>query len=127
MSTLPSADAYASQTARYEPLTVIDVLAEQAAVLARYSNQPLLDINAACLRLAVFEECYRWHRHPSSDELFLVVEGALEIDLENGRCLVLGPWQCAVIPAGTVHRTRAQGRTVNLTVEEQHCVTEFLD
>lgn len=55
------------------------------------------------------------------------IPGRLEIDLADGRTLALGPWQCVVIPAGTVHRTRAVGRTVNLTVEALGAETEFVE
>jgi len=127
MTSLPSAGDYSAETAMYPPLTVVDVLAEQATVTGAYSNRALLDINDACVRLAVFDRAYRWHRHPASDEFFLVVEGCLEVELADGSSLTLGPWQSVVIPAGIVHRTSARGRTVNLTVETQHCLTEFLD
>ena len=126
-SKFPSADAYRDEPVRHGPLEVVDVLAEQRAVTADYSNVVLNRVNASCLRLAVFEGEYRWHHHPASDELFLVVEGRLEIDLAEGRRLVLGPWQAAVVPAGTVHRTRAVGRTVNLTFEELGAETVFAD
>jgi hypothetical protein len=49
-----------------------------------------------------------------------------EIDLAGGRPLALGPWECVVVPAGTVHRTRAVGRTANLTVEALGAETVFL-
>jgi len=39
----------------------------------------------------------------------------------------LGPQQCLVVPKGTVHRTRAIGRTVNLTFERQAARTIFID
>src|SRR3546814_6631212 len=93
--------------------------AEQAAVTADYDNRVLLDVDDHCMRLAVFEGEYRWHQHPESDELFLVVAGTLEIDIDGGERITLAPWQAAVIPAGTVHRTRAVGRTVNATFERQ--------
>jgi mannose-6-phosphate isomerase-like protein (cupin superfamily) len=59
--------------------------------------------------------------------LFLTVQGRLEIDLTNGSTLVLEPWQAVVIPAATVHRTRAIGRTVNLTFELLAADTVFVD
>ena len=124
---IPSANEYAAESAAYPALTVVDVMAEQAAVSETYRNQVLVDVNDGCVRLAVFEEEYRWHHHPESEEFFLVVQGALEIDLADGRCLSLAPWQCVVIPAGTVHRTRAINRTVNLTFEKQHARTVFDD
>ena len=100
-SQFPSAQEYSAQTARYPALAVVDIRAEQAAVTESYRNQVLVDVNADCLRLAVFEGEYRWHHHPDSDELFLVVAGTLQIDLADGRRLELTEWQSVVIPAGT--------------------------
>jgi len=126
-SRFPSAQEYSAQTARHPALSVVDIRAEQAAVTESYRNEVLVDVNDDCLRLAVFEGEYRWHQHPDSDELFLVVAGTLQIDLEDGRRLELAEWQSVVIPAGTVHRTRALGRTVNLTCEKKGARTVFLD
>ena len=126
-SEFPSAQEYSAQTARFPALTVVDIRAEQAAVTESYRNEVLVDVNSDCVRLAVFEGEYRWHRHPDSDELFLVVAGTLQIDLEDGRCLELGEWQSVVIPAGALHRTRALGRTVNLTCEKIRARTVFVD
>ena len=126
-SKFPSAQEYSAQTARFPALAVIDIRAEQAVVTESYRNEVLVDVNSDCVRLAVFEGEYRWHRHPDSDELFLVVAGTLQIDLEDGRCLELGEWQSVVIPAGTLHRTRAIGRTVNLTCEKIRARTVFVD
>lgn len=124
---LPTAEEYESARARYPAMTVIDVRAEQAGVAAAYDNRVLADVGDACLRLSVFEGEYRWHRHPDADELFLVVEGELRIDFEDGRVAALAPWQALVVPAGTVHRTRAIGRTVNLTFEKQGAHTVFVE
>jgi mannose-6-phosphate isomerase-like protein (cupin superfamily) len=126
-SPFPSADEYSSERAQHPALRVVDVRAEAAAVTESYRNQVLLDVDDECVRLAVFEGEYRWHRHPDSDELFVVVEGTLEIDLQDRTKLVLHAWQMAVVPAGVVHRTRALGRTVNLTCEKRSARTEFVD
>jgi mannose-6-phosphate isomerase-like protein (cupin superfamily) len=126
-SRFPSAQEYSAQTARYPALAVVDIRAEQAAVTEPYRNQVLVDVNTDCLRLAVFEGEYRWHHHPDSDELFLVVTGTLQIDLADGNRIELGEWQSVVIPAGTVHRTRGIGRTVNITCEKSGAKTVFVD
>ena len=126
-SQFPSAQEYSAQTARYPALTVVDIRTEQAAIAESYSNQVLVDVNTDCMRLAVFEGEYRWHQHPDSDELFLVVAGTLQIDLTDGNRLELTEWQSVVIPAGTVHRTRAIGRTVNLTCEKNGAQTVFVE
>lgn len=124
---IPSAEAYASEPIRYPPLVVIDIAADAAAVTEGYRNQVLSRVNTSCLRLAVLSGEYPWHHHPRSDELFLVVEGRLEIDLADGRTVRLEPWQSIVVPAGTVHRTRGVGRTVNLCLEELAADTVFVE
>lgn len=126
-SQFPSAQEYSAQAASHPALAVIDIRAEQAAISESYRNQVLADVNADCIRLAVFEGEYRWHHHPDTDELFLVVAGTLRIDLEGGSHIELKEWQCVVIPAGTVHRTRAIGRTVNITFEKIGAQTVFVD
>jgi mannose-6-phosphate isomerase-like protein (cupin superfamily) len=123
---LPSAQEYAAERARFAPLEAVDLDALQRAVAEPYRNQVLLDVNGECMRLAVFEGEYRWHLHPGSDELFLVVAGELHVELEAGATVVLAPLQCLVVPAGTVHRTRAVGRTVNVTFEQQGAETVFV-
>jgi mannose-6-phosphate isomerase-like protein (cupin superfamily) len=124
---IPSAESYAAEPVRFPPLVVVDIASEAAAVTEAYRNQVLSQVNASCLRLAVMSGEYPWHRHPGSDELFLVVHGRLEIDLAGGRTLTLGPWQSVVVPAGTVHRTRGVARTVNLCFESTAAETEFLE
>ncbi len=123
----PSADEYTAQEARYPDSTVVDIQACQRATSGPYRNDVLSNVNGECLRLAVFEGEYRWHCHPDSDELFLVVAGKLQIDLAGNGIMELSEWQYAVVPAGAVHRTRAIGRTVNITFEKQHAGTVFIE
>jgi mannose-6-phosphate isomerase-like protein (cupin superfamily) len=122
-----SADAYMNEPVQYPALHVIDLKEEGAKVTEQYRNLVINRVNASCLRLAVFDGEYRWHYHPESDELFIVVEGCLAIDLDGGRELQLHPWESVTIPAMTVHRTRAIGRTVNLCFEELGAATVFVE
>jgi len=124
---VPSPESYASEPVRYPPLVVVDIAAGGEAVTDDYRNQVLSRVNTSCLRLAVISGEYPWHQHPHSDELFVVVEGLLEIELADGRTLRLRPWQSTVVPAGTVHRTRGVGRTVNLCFEDLAADTLFVD
>jgi len=122
-----TAESYANEPVRYSALQVVDLAAEGAAVTEQCRNMVINRVNDSCLRLAVFDEAYRWHYHPTSDELFLVVSGCLAIDLNDGLELQLQPWQCVTIPAKTVHRTRALGRTVNLCFEKLGAETVFVN
>ena len=120
-----NADDYRDEPVRHSALEVIDLNAEAGAVTDAYRNFVLCQVNQHGLRLAVIEGQYPWHSHPSSDELFLVIEGTLVIDLADQRELRLRPGQAVVVPAGVVHRTRGEGRTVNLCVEDLGAATEF--
>ena len=122
-----TAESYATEPVRYPPLQLIDLAAEGAAVTEQYRNMVINRVNDSCLRLAVFDEVYHWHYHPTSDELFIVVSGCLAIDLSDNRELRLQPWQCVTIPALTVHRTRALGRTTNLCFEKLGAETIFVE
>lgn len=118
---------YSNEPIKYPSLRVIDLSAEAAAVTEEYRNQVLNRVNDSCLRLAVFQGTYRWHVHPASDELFVVLEGTLIIELKGGSSLRVGPLQAATVPAGVVHRTIGVGRTVNLCFEKARAETVFLD
>jgi mannose-6-phosphate isomerase-like protein (cupin superfamily) len=122
-----SAERYVNEPVRCPALEVADLVGEGAAVTESYRNMVITRVNDSCLRLSVFEEVYRWHYHPTSDELFVVVSGCLAIDLEGGREIQLQPWHCVTIPAGVRHRTRAIGRTMNLCFEKLGAETVFLD
>ena len=122
-----SAEAYMNEPVKYPALHVTNLKEEGAQVTDTYRNMVINQVNRSCLRLAVFEGEYRWHYHPSSDELFIVVEGCLIIDLEDGQELRLQSWESVTVPARTIHRTRAMGRTVNLCFEELGAETVFVE
>jgi mannose-6-phosphate isomerase-like protein (cupin superfamily) len=127
MSKGPTAADYSNEPVKYPSLQVMDLTAEGNAVTEDYRNQVLSRVNESCLRLAVFQGKYRWHVHPASDELFVVLEGAIIIELKEGSSIRIGPLQAATVPAGVVHRTIGVGRTVNLCFEKVQAETVFLD
>ncbi|HEX5181537.1 MAG TPA: cupin domain-containing protein [Allosphingosinicella sp.] len=107
--------------------TVIDPLALSRAVTEAYRNVSLGAVNDHEVRLSVMTGQFRWHRHPDSDETFLVVDGELVIEFPD-REMVIKPGQLATVPAGTLHRTRPVGeRSVNLTFERAGAETIFED
>ena len=114
------------ESIKFPALKIVDLAAEGEAVTAAYQNIVVSKVNNSCLRLAVFNEQYGWHYHPASDELFIVIDGCLVIDLADGTEFRLSPWNSVTIPAGIIHRTRAEGRTVNLCFEELSAETIFV-
>ncbi|WP_371873902.1 cupin domain-containing protein [Dictyobacter arantiisoli] len=110
----------------FQPLQRINLTELSQAITERYRNFVVNEVNESCLRLAVMEGEYPWHRHPGADELFLILEGELIIDFQEHETVTLHPNDIFTVPAGVVHRTRALQRTVNLCFEHTQATTEFI-
>jgi len=64
-------------------------------IVARYNDNEV--------RLVKVEGEFIWHQHDDTDELFLVIEGALDIELRD-RTVHLQPGELFVVPRRTEHR-----------------------
>jgi mannose-6-phosphate isomerase-like protein (cupin superfamily) len=106
--------------------TTINPLLESRTVSEPYHNCRLAAVNDHEIRMSVMTSGFEWHRHPQSDEVFLVIDGRLVIELED-REVVLGAGDLFTVPRGVVHRTRPGGaRSVNLTFEKREAGTVFV-
>ena len=88
------------------------------SVTGDWSNVVVAEVNDHVVRLSVLKRDFHWHRHPDSDEVFLVLEGELNIDFED-HSEVLKPGELLTVPKGVRHRTRPNGQSVNITVEHK--------
>lgn len=59
---------------------------------------------------------YTWHRHADTDELFLVLQGELEIEMRD-RSVMLRPGDLFVVPKGEEHRPHARHEVELLLIE----------
>ena len=57
-----------------------------------------------------------WHSHPDTDDFFMVLRGALTIDMPEGS-VSLGPGEIYVVPQGVQHRPRAEVETELMILE----------
>ncbi len=101
---------------KFPPLQLIDVGKLAAACTERWFNQTLCRVNDCVVRIGILHGEFHWHKHDEEDEFFFVLEGRLQIDLEDQR-VALEPLQAYVVPKTVVHRTRAPERTVVLMIE----------
>lgn len=109
------------------PTPTVNLLELTKNITEQHSNFIVSEVNDHCLRIAVFTGEYKWHYHPDSDELFMVVEGELLIDFPDRETAVLGPNDTLLITAGTIHRTRSNVRTVNLCFEKKDAATILIE
>jgi mannose-6-phosphate isomerase-like protein (cupin superfamily) len=80
-------------------------------------NRTLCEVNDAWVRLGVLEGDFHWHKHDDTDEFFMVLEGRLDIELED-RTVSLGPQQAFTVPKGVMHFPHARGRVVVVMIEK---------
>ena len=106
-----------SKDVLFAPQEKIDVTAV-AAAQTPWWNRTLTEVNDAVVRLGVLEGDFHWHQHDEEDEFFLVLEGALTIEVEGHAPFELKPGQGVTVPRATQHCPHAHGRTVVLMVEK---------
>ena len=110
-----------------QPLQIVDFTQRIADTANAYSNIPIAFVNNHVIRMSVMTEPYFWHRHPNSDESFMVIEGSIFIDLDD-HTVELHPGQLLTIPKNVNHRTRPNGsRSVNITFEAQDMETVVIE
>ena len=74
-------------------------------IVARYNNHEV--------RLVKVDGEFVWHKHDDSDELFLVLDGILDIEFRD-RAIELHCGELLIVPRGTEHRPCARQGEVTL-------------
>jgi len=74
-------------------------------IVARYNDHEV--------RLVRVEGEFIWHKHDDTDELFLVIEGDLDIEFRD-RTVSLKPGELIVVPRGIEHRPVARNGEAKL-------------
>jgi len=67
------------------------------------------------IRLAKVEGEFHWHSHADTDELFVVIDGQLDMEF-RGRTVPLSPGELIVVPRGVEHRPCARHGEVQLLI-----------
>jgi mannose-6-phosphate isomerase-like protein (cupin superfamily) len=89
----------------------------QIGVADAWKSFDVATVNGNSVRFRVMENMTaNWHVHEHSDELFYVVSGTVLMDMEHG-VREIRPGQLLVVPAGTRHRARVEGRASILVVD----------
>src|SRR5947207_13481045 len=90
----------------------------QSGVTDTWKSFDLATVNGNTVRFRVMENTTaNWHVHEDSDALFYVVSGTVLMDTERGAREIQSK-QLLVIPAGTRHRARVEGRATLLVVDK---------
>ncbi|MCB1636048.1 MAG: cupin domain-containing protein [Xanthomonadales bacterium] len=96
-----------------QPVRLTDKFAQ---LVDHWNPRIIAEFNGQEVRVARMVGEFTWHSHADSDELFLVVEGVLEMVFRD-RVISLHPGELIVVPRGVEHRPRAT----------QECLALILD
>lgn len=97
-------------------VTRINLAEKLARFDDRWNPRVIADLNDSHIKLVKVQGEFVWHRHAEEDELFLVLHGALTIELRDGS-VTLGPGEMVVIPKGVEHRPVAAEEVHLMLVE----------
>lgn len=88
--------------------------------LAQFSEQwsPKIvgQFNGHDLMVVKVEGEFVWHDHPDTDDFFMVLDGEVRIETEEGN-VTLGPGEVYVVPKGVRHRPVADNEAHLLLIE----------
>ena len=81
-----------------------------------WSPKIVAQMNDDQFKLAKLQGDFVWHRHPETDEVFIVLEGRLRIDFRDG-AVTLDKGDMFVVPKGVEHKPFAESECHVLLVE----------
>jgi mannose-6-phosphate isomerase-like protein (cupin superfamily) len=97
-------------------------LAEKLAQLSEpWSPRVVAEMNDYQFKVVKLRGEFVWHDHKDTDEVFLVLEGEMEIGFRD-RTVILKAGELFVVPRGVEHITRAAGECHALLIEPRGVV-----
>jgi mannose-6-phosphate isomerase-like protein (cupin superfamily) len=92
-------------------------LAEKLSLISdRWQPRVVAEMNDYQFKVVKIEGDFVWHDHPETDEAFLVLEGELRIDFEDGAVL-LRKGEFYVVPKGLRHKPYAEREVQMMLIE----------
>ena len=83
-------------------------LAEKFALFSEHwSPRVVGELNGQEVKLARLQGAFVWHHHEQEDELFLVVEGVLQMEFRD-KTVMVNPGEFIIVPKGVEHRPVAE-------------------
>lgn len=75
------------------------------------------DYNENDVMVVRFKGEYPFHKHDTTDDFFLVLEGEMVLDIEGEPSRTVRAGEMIVVPKGVVHRPRAENEVKVLLIE----------
>lgn len=98
---------------RHKPINFKDKFSK---FTEHWSPKVIAEMNDYQFKLAKLKGEFIWHEHADTDETFIVVEGKMVIEFEDGE-VELSEGEMFVVPKGVTHKPRALGECQLLIIE----------
>jgi mannose-6-phosphate isomerase-like protein (cupin superfamily) len=86
-----------------------------------WSPKVIAEMNDYQFKLVKIEGEFVWHDHPDTDEVFIVIEGTMQIEFED-RTIELREGEMLVVPKGVRHKPYAEEECKVMLVEPRGVV-----
>ncbi len=98
-------------------LKVVTLAEKLAQVETHWDPHVVADYNGNDVMVVKFAGAFPFHKHDGTDDFFLILDGTVTIDGEDGDAVTLRPGDLGVVPAGMTHRPRAEAEACVLLIE----------
>jgi mannose-6-phosphate isomerase-like protein (cupin superfamily) len=97
-------------------------LAEKLSLFSEHWSPKIIgSVDDYEVKVVKLEGDFVWHKHDDADELFLVINGELDMDFRDRR-VSLGSGELIVVPKGTEHKPHAEKECEVLLLERKGLV-----
>jgi len=86
-----------------------------------WSPKVIAEMNDYQFKLVKLQGDFVWHSHADTDEVFIVIEGAMKIELSDG-IVELSEGEMFVVPKGVAHKPYAEEECKVMLVEPRGVV-----
>lgn len=90
-----------------------------ASLTETWSPRVIAEIDDSYVKVARVNGVLDWHSHANEDEMFLVLEGALHIELEDRSGVDLAEGDLYVVPKGVRHKPSTNGDCLIMLIERK--------
>ena len=97
---------------------VINLEEKFAKINEQLSPKIIARMNNYHFKIVKFQGEFVWHKHPETDEVFLIIDGNLQIYLKD-KILHLKKGEMVVIPKGLEHKPNAKEECKILLIEPE--------
>ena len=97
-------------------MTPVTLTEKLSRITTHWDPHVVADYNNNDVMVVKFQGEFPFHKHPDTDDFFLVIAGEVLLDVED-KTPTLRPGDLFIVPAGVTHRPRANEEAQVLLIE----------